>query len=174
MTEIWKDVVGYEGLYQVSNLGRVKSLPRESTKGKTLKNRIIKGYYTVHLSKFGVSKDKLVHILVAEAFIDNPNRLKYINHIDGNKLNNTVSNLEWCTASYNSLHAYATGLRTPNTTMLGKPSPRRTPVLCVDMGIEYPSATAASNMTGINHGHISDCCRGERKTAGGFKWVYIT
>jgi hypothetical protein len=106
MQEIWKDIKGYEGLYQVSNLGRVKSLERYKTnwsKKQCVKERVLKpilantGYYMVVLSKNGITKSVLVHRLVAETFLSNPNNLEQVNHKDENKLNNNIDNLEFCT-----------------------------------------------------------------------------
>lgn len=125
--EIWKDVVGYEGLYQVSNLGRVKSLDRDiithHTDGRgdvvTHRKGIMKkiwlyktGYLYTELCKDDVKKKHKIHRLVAMAFIENPNPEKYdiINHIDGNPLNNNVSNLEWIDNRGNQIHAIETGL----------------------------------------------------------------
>ena len=102
--EIWRDVVGYEGLYKVSNFGRIKSLPRNGTvKYERLLRQKVgnNGYCTVALSKHNKTKYKSVHRLVAEAFLDNPKDLPLINHKDENKLNNCVDNLEWCDAHYN-------------------------------------------------------------------------
>lgn len=102
--EIWRDVVGYEGLYKVSNFGRIKSLPRNGTVKyeRLLRQKVSnKGYCTVALSKHNKTKYKMVHRLVAEAFLDNPKGLPLINHKDENKLNNYVGNLEWCDAQYN-------------------------------------------------------------------------
>ena len=102
--EIWRDVVGYEGLYKVSNFGRIKSLPRNGTVKyeRLLRQKVSnKGYCTVALSKHNKTKYKSVHRLVAEAFLDNPKGLPLINHKDENKLNNYVDNLEWCDAHYN-------------------------------------------------------------------------
>lgn len=119
MREIWKDIPDYEGLYQVSNLGRVKSLERYvkhlSGSMKLLKERILViikngGYYRVTLSKNNIKKAKTIHRLIGESFIPNPNNLPFINHIDGNKLNNSVENLEWCTSQENCIHAVYTGL----------------------------------------------------------------
>ncbi len=120
MQEIFKDIPGYEGLYQVSNLGRVRSLDRTrkgaynkaiAIKGRILKSSVSnKGYELVGLCKNSVSKKKTVHRLVMLAFIPNPNNLPIINHIDGDKLNNNISNLEWCDYKHNSKEAARIGL----------------------------------------------------------------
>ena len=102
--EIWRDIVGYEGLYKVSNFGRIKSLPRNGTVKyeRLLRQKVSnKGYCIVALSKHNKTKYKRVHRLVAEAFLDNAKDLPLINHKDENKLNNYVDNLEWCDAQYN-------------------------------------------------------------------------
>lgn len=127
MAELWKDVAGYEGLYQISNKGRVKSLPhivrRKSkwdekkhtefmSKERFLSPCIVRGYERVVLFKEGTGTKFLVHRLVAAAFIENENpKYTIINHKDGNKLNNTVENLEWCDYNLNMQHAYDTGLQ---------------------------------------------------------------
>lgn len=111
--ETWKDIAGYEGRYQISNLGRAKSLERRvriGTNIRTVKEIILKPqgdrYLMVRLDRFGLT----VHRLVALAFIPNPHNYKTINHIDGNRYNNRIENLEWCTHSHNSRHAYRLGL----------------------------------------------------------------
>lgn len=116
--EIWKPIEGYEGLYEVSNRGRVRSLDRYTTgnrnrllKGKVLKNRLNElSYCTVQLCLNGKPKSVRVHRLVAKAFIPNPDNKPFVNHIDGNPINNDVLNLEWCTQKENINHAYENGL----------------------------------------------------------------
>lgn len=120
VNEIWKDVVGYEGLYQVSNLGNVKSIDRfvnhmyGSIKRKSIliKPVEVKGYKQVRLSANNKTRAFLLHRIVADAFVNGKSlENKWVNHIDGNKFNNTPSNLEWCTNSHNLKHAFITGLR---------------------------------------------------------------
>lgn len=117
--EVWKDIQGYEGRYQVSNYGRVKSVARVSSQNHSLRERIRKpetdkdGYQIVNLSKDGKVKLYKVHRLVGLAFIDNPHGYDQINHIDGDKANNHMANLEWVSASENIKHAFRTGLKEP-------------------------------------------------------------
>lgn len=120
--EIWKDIKGFEGIYKISNTGYVKSLARVCgtchRKEKILADRITKdGYKHVRLQNGKITKDCRNHRLVAEAFIPNPLNLETVNHIDGNKLNNDVSNLEWMNRSDQMVHAYKLGLKHP---VLGK------------------------------------------------------
>ena len=107
MEEIWKDIEGYEGLYKISNMGRVKSIKFNKEKILFLQKDKY-GYLRVGLRKMGKLKNYFVHRLVAEAFIPNPNNLPIVNHKDENKQNNCVENLEWCTVKYNN--SYATAL----------------------------------------------------------------
>lgn len=111
MKEEWKDVIGYEGFYEISNFGNVKSLYTN----KILKSDSVDkfGYVRFSATKNKIQKIKRVHRLVAEMFIPNPNNLPQVNHKDGNKLNNHVNNLEWCSDSENKKHAYKTGLMKP-------------------------------------------------------------
>lgn len=110
--EIWKDIAGYEGFYKISNLGKIKSLPRKGVKEKILNpSKNNRGYLRVGLSAKGKVRYDSIHRLVAETFIENPKKMPEVNHIDGNKLNNNIENLEWVTKSENEKHAYKIGLR---------------------------------------------------------------
>ena len=112
---IWKDVKGFEGLYKVSNEGVLFSTPRQHTKGGVVKRiRTYQGYEKYNLYKDGKMYLKRVHRLFAEHFIPNPENKPYINHIDGNPLNNTLDNLEWVTQKENVQHAIRTGLMNVN------------------------------------------------------------
>jgi hypothetical protein len=114
--EIWKDISGYEGQYQISNLGTVQSLTRIDAQNHIRYSQIMKpklddkGYYQIILCQNGKHKSLSLHRLLAKHFISNPNNLPCINHIDGNPKNNLLENLEWCTYSENTIHAYKTGL----------------------------------------------------------------
>lgn len=173
--EIWKDVVGYEGLYKVSNFGRIKSCPLRSNHNGELimKNQIITGYKVVSLCKNNKMKLVKVHRLVAIAFIDNPDNKPQVNHIDGNKLNNNVDNLEWVTAQENSLHAFRLGLR---ESQKGKENNRSVVVQQLDTNgnikAEYFGTREAERQTLVNHSAISACCKGKLKSAGGWRWQY--
>jgi hypothetical protein len=114
--EIWKDVIGYEGIYQVSNLGDVKRIGKIHLCNYKYQNGYLlksldngKGYLRIKLSNKGISKRVMLHRIIAEAFIDNPNKHPVVNHIDGNKKNNNIDNLEWCTQSYNCLCSVKSG-----------------------------------------------------------------
>ena len=162
--EYWKPVVGYEGHYQVSNFGRVKSL--KFGKEKILKQYIRGGYYYVCLSKNGIIKKYSVHRLVAQAFLDNPNNLPQINHKDENKTNNNVDNLEWCDAKYNTNFGTCIERRS-------KKKSKTVLQYTLDGKFvrEWPS-TMECERNGYIEQAISACCRGERKTHKGFIWRY--
>ena len=110
--EVWKDIAGYENLYQISNLGNIKSLGNKKTrKDKILKLDLHKnGYYFIKLSKNGKPKNFMVHRLVCNNFLSKIIGKEYINHINGIKTDNRVENLEWCTQQYNIKHSWANGL----------------------------------------------------------------
>lgn len=168
--ELWKDIAGYEGLYQVSDLGRVRGLERSVPSKwstlkvipKTIKNQRVNryGYLRVSLSALGKKSHFSVHRLVCGAFIDNPEGKPQVNHKDGNKKNNTISNLEWVDGSENIQHAInELGLMTKA-------------VICVETGVEYVSATEASKKTGIYLSWLYEALKNPRYTPNGFHWVY--
>jgi hypothetical protein len=175
MEEIWKDIKEYEGLYQVSNLGRVKSIERKvdiySRKNKkyykrTIKQKFIKyggntiGYVNVALSKDGYTKPMYVHRLVAEAFIPNPNNYPVINHKDENKENNTVDNLEWCTIKYNN--NYGTRIKTAKQVNQYD--------LAGNFIKKWESINEASKELKLKK--IWEVCNGKRNKCGNFVWKY--
>ena len=175
--EIWKDIQGYEGLYQISNLGRVRSIDRivgyrykgkqRVYKGRILKQMTRNGYLYVSLSKENVLKQKNIHRLVANAFLPNPSKLPIINHIDENKKNNMVSNLEWCTGAYNT--KYGSGRKK-------QAESQQKVVLQYDRNgnllNQYPSVTIAALQNGYNLKTVSQCCRGCTKSAYNYIWKY--
>ena len=177
MQEIWKDVKGYEGLYQISNLGRVRSFikckahPNVPRIMKLHPNR--KGYLKCHLFNKLVS----VHRLVAEAFISNFENKPQVNHKDGNKQNNCVDNLEWATNSENQIHANANGLNENRKSAHKMKMCKQ--VVQFDIKdnhiiATYESASEAARQTGIHQSAISSCCLHQYgfKSAGGYKWEY--
>ena len=174
--EYWKPVVGYEGLYEVSNWGRVKSLDRwKSSKNNSktfIKGRILKpandgqGYLQVVLYKNGYKKTFKVHRLVAEAFIPNSDNLPEVNHKDEQKDNNIYTNLEWCDRKYNV--NYGTGLKRMSE-KLSKPVLQYT--LDGELVKEWSSARECDR-NGFCSQHVAACCRGELKHHKGFIWKY--
>lgn len=150
--EIWKDCKGYEGSYQVSNLGRIWSIKGQRyLKGCEDKD----GYLRVNLTaKNGKVKMERIHRLVAIAFISNPLGLPVVNHKDENKQNNTVDNLEWCSVGYNNIYSK------------GKP------IICVELNRVFDCSQSAMRELGINGSDIRKCCKGQKKTVGGYHWRY--
>lgn len=178
MEEIWKDIKGFEGAYQISNLGRVKSLERYvPSSGKTpqkIKEKIRKtfsttaGYLYVVLSYNHIRKTALIHRLVAEAFIPNPDNLECVNHKDENKQNNIVENLEWCNYTYNNTYK-SIHLRRNLDNVIRK-------VIQYDLDMneikrwDKISDVAKYYNTCITN--IIKCCKGDRTHCCGFKWRY--
>lgn len=183
--ELWKDVDGYEGKYQVSNFGQVRSLERKVSNHTgllTVKPRFLKqaknhkGYPIVYLSDGKKQKTITVHRLVAIAFIPRIAGKPQVNHIDGNKANNHLENLEWCDNRENQIHAYKLGLNRA-TGRAGKP---KKPVIQIDVVtneivMEHSSIADAARFVGCKTSSlIGACCRNEygRKTICGYKWKY--
>ena len=172
--EEWRDVVGYEGRYQVSNMGRVKSLGRKDCLGRIQKERILKpgvnggGYLKVGLRAGGKQKMFLVHRLVCQSFHENPDNKPQVNHLNEIKTDNRASNLEWCTCKRNINHG-SRNERVAKT--LSKPVGQYT--RDGELVKIWPSATEAERQTGFNHGHICNTVRGKHKQAYGFIWKYV-
>lgn len=166
MNEIWRDIIGYEGRYQISNKGNVRFFDSRIIIGQS---KHPKGYKQVGLYKCGKSRSFLVHRLVAINFIENSSNFPQVNHIDGNKENNNAENLEWCSNSYNQLHRIKV--------LKYKPS-------CPEREVEmrdkqshhvinkYRSVREASRQTGINCNSIYNNCHQLSKSAGGFRWNF--
>lgn len=174
MGEVWKPIKDYEGYYEVSNLGRIRSLDRyvnhkSGTKylqrGIVMAPRFRGGYVTTALSKFGHTKYCRIHRLVAQAFIPNPENKPTVNHMDGNKMNNTVENLEWATQSENQLHAIRTGLVSQESlrkAVYARMLVASKPVYCVKMDKHFPSIREASRSTGMTSNIIRTSIRENR------------
>lgn len=175
MKEIWKDSISLKGTHQVSNHGRVKRLPRlvNSSYGakRIIKEKIIGhrpgdgGYSRFNITVDGKYKGFLVHRLIAEVFVENPQNLPFVNHIDGNKQNNHPDNLDWCTHQENMIHAVKTGL-----------SKCKKPVISNKNGIGnwYPSLAEASRHGGASKACICAALKHNRqRIAGGLEWEYV-
>ena len=164
--EIWKDIEGYEGLYQVSSLGRVKRLYKND-KEKILKLMSDRyGYLRVNLYKEGKRKQSKVHRLVAKAFIPNLDNKSQVNHRDEDKTKNRVENLEWATSKENSNHG---------TRIERMAKSQSKPIYGINVKtnerIEFPS-TQEAGRSGFDHSHIVKCLKGRLKTHKGYKWFY--
>lgn len=189
MEETWKWIDEYENMYQVSNIGRVRSVDRDvycevspnklqHIFGKVLKQGINqKGYPIVYLSKDGKQKTITVHRLVAKAFIENPLSLPQVNHKDGCKTNNYVGNLEWCDNSYNQKHAWANGMQPSYEESNGRGRPAKS-VAMLDLNTKevlrtFQTLASVKRETGINQFNVRSVCLGLRNHAGGYDWKFI-
>lgn len=175
MIEIWKEIKDYP-TYRVSNLGRVKATKYYSNIHKKYYDRelILKektnkfGYKFVGLSNKNGRKNKSIHRIVAETFIENPNNYNEVNHIDGNKTNNHIDNLEWCTRRDNILHAYMLGLKKGNSKAKYK----------VIQSLNGKTIKIWNNISeikatlGLDYSSLYQCCNNKRKSCNGFQWQY--
>lgn len=163
--EIWKPIVGYEGLYEVSSMGRVKSLKRLRTKERIIAQFINhRGYARVTLWKENKQRKFSVHRLVASAFIPNPEEKPQVNHIDENKLNNNVCNLEWCTQLEN--HNHGTVNERISASLINNPKKSKPVSAFDDDGIlihTYPSIYEASRQMGVCASSITSCIKGRNR-----------
>lgn len=152
--EIWKEIQGFEGLYEVSTKGRVKNINT---------NRILGGGYGNHGYKYIILKGKYyyIHRLVALAFLDNPNNLPQVNHIDEKKDNNDISNLEWCTASQNQRHS--AHQKSCKINQLTKDS---------ELVKTWESSMQIERETGYDQSYIIKCCKRKIRSAYGYRWEY--
>ena len=168
LNEIWKPINGYEGLYEVSDFGRVKSLANKFTRKEKILKSSNNSYYSA-VALCGGEKLKLfrIHRLVAEAFISNPKNKKTVNHKDGNKTNNFWKNLEWATAKENMQHAFKTGLSNNDFCKKSVVQIKNGKTVKI-----WESATEAGRNLKIHRCNISACCRAEQKIAGGFQWRF--
>ena len=190
MLELWKDIPSYEGHYQVSNFGRVKSIKND--KARILKERYSNGYVLVLLYKDGIAKSYKVHRLVAMAFIENSNNLTQVNHKDFNRKNNIVENLEWCSAKENIQHNFKKGnveniikhskelgeKYGGNKKAMNVLKMKLSKKVCqIDKNTKqiikvWNSSKEVERTLKIANSSISNCCLGKRKTAGGFIWKH--
>jgi hypothetical protein len=166
--EIWKDIPGYDGKYQVSNFGRIKSF--NTRNGEVIIKKLNKhkgGYLQVDLWKNSKAKVKFVHRLVAEAFIPNPDNLPCVNHKDEDKTNNCATNLEWCSYTFNNNY----GTRNKR---LAKTKGKTVLQYDLDGNLvkEWVSVMEVKRQTGWSQGNISCCCVGKQRSAYGYKWKY--
>lgn len=169
MKEIWKDIPGYEGLYQASNLGRIKSKKNNKIL-KLYKNQY--GYLQVRLSKKGIVKLFRVHRLITNTFIYNKYNKPYVNHKDGNKQNNCVENLEWCTQKENVEHAIKI-LKIDYSKGIEKMHYKNQVKVKREDGKIYNSIKEAKEDINNKNAHIVEVCQGKLKTACGYKWSYV-
>ena len=188
METVWKAIPGYDGQYEVSDTGAVRSTNYRRT-GNTKELKPIpsgKGYLMVGLCKNGKMHWEKIHRLVASLFIPNPENKPQVNHLDGVKTNNVVSNLEWATGGENQTHAYRTGLKKADPEWgrtLGKVHgnagrmANRKPIIATDVrtGVEtrYESAAEIERVLGVYHSDVARVCAGKRKHAKGHTFRYV-
>ena len=186
--EVWKDIDECDGFYQVSNLGRVRSVDRyiermnngtmskQFCKGRILKQNVDEdGYFRINIRLDRKDKRFGVHRLVAATFISNPDNLPCVNHINGNKQDNSVENLEWCTVAYNNHHAEKIGLR-PHSIYEDRNAVKAKlskPVKCIENGVVYSSYTEAEKSLNLGSTAVFHSIKYKRKTKSGYTFVPV-
>lgn len=163
----WRDIENYEGLYRVSEWGDVMSIGNDEKKLLRLRYSG-DGYLQVTLFKNGIRKTYRVHRLVATAFCEGAEEFECVNHKDEDKTNNHYDNLEWCTKEYNNNY----GTRNQRV-LISMTEKYGIQVRCVELNMEFSSLEEAARYTGVYTHHITACCKGKRKTTGGYHWEYI-
>lgn len=178
MNEVWRDVAGYEGLYEVSSLGHVRSLDRIGSNGRHLKEKKLKprknsrGYLYVNLYRKGKGKTMIIHRLVSKAFISNPYNYPEINHKNEIKTDNRVKNLEWCNRKYNNNY----GHHNEKVAKALTNGPCSKPVLQLTLDgslIKRWPSIMECDRCGFYQQCITDCCNGKRYTHKGYRWQYV-
>ena len=185
----WKPIKGYEGMYEISNNGKVRSLSRWDNKGKRVRGRMMKiyigthGYQIVDLCKNGKRKHYQLHRLMAETFIPNTDNKPCIDHINTIKTDNRIKNLRWVTRSENMLNELTRKhnsegqkgkkLTEEHKKKVKENSSLKKSTLCIETNEIYFSAREAGRQTGICHVSIIACCNGRIKSAGGYHWKYV-
>jgi len=179
---MWKQVSGYENVYEINEFGDLRRCGCEKLIKKLNRKD---GYLQYVLSKDGIRKSRKIHRLVADAFVENPNNYNVVNHIDGNKTNNYYKNLEWCTYSHNNTHAWENNLNhnTEKQRNSAKESvkhaqivaweKRKKRVICNETGAVYNSIKECANELNLQNSKISDVCKGKRNHTGGLTFSYI-
>lgn len=181
--EIWKNIIGWEGFYQISNYGRIKSLARQIKRSNNKKQLFIhekilnpidigNGYLRVALHRPNKIVNIFCHRLVAIHFIPNPENKPCVNHIDGNTKNNHLSNLEWCTHSENMKHAVQVLKNVVPTASRKRFKTKPKKVICIETGEIFKSVSSVSKRINKSTPYISQCCKNQKWTAAGFRWMY--
>lgn len=169
--EIWKDIKNYEGMYQISNYGRVKSFRVDKT-GRLMSIHNVKGYCSIGFTVNKIKKDFYIHRLVLETFqpIDNMN-LFDVNHKDEDKTNNKLDNLEWLSHKDNINYGNRNEIAAKK--MSGKNNSKSKKIRCIETGIVYDAMREAERILNIPSTHICQACKHPKRTAGGFHWEYV-
>jgi hypothetical protein len=168
--EIYKDIQGYEGIYQVSNLGNVKRINNKNNKNELVLKQFynVRGYYQIGLYFNNKQKYYYVHRLIAQAFIPNPNNYPIINHINGIKSDNSIGNLEWCTYLHNIRHAFSTGL---NIAPIGDNHKRSKKIIDTKTGEIYHSAITLSKKLGVKRETLRSWLNNNRPNKTSFRYL---